>query len=609
MAELPSAADFEIEQGDTSASGSAIEGNEVASRLDRMLADLEGLVDEIAARPNLGGHSAPVDDIATLASIGLLTAALPRRFGGCGLGIEPGGHLPLLRVLALIGGADLVLGRLYEGHVNALILVGTYGTEVQLERAAQNALSGMLFGVWNTGEAKALRLEALGDRFVFAGGKTFASGAAFVRRPIVTAELPDRGWQMTLPRMESPAVVRGVTIDRGFWSPLGMEASESFGIDFTGASIHQDDLIGSAGDFYRDPLFRGGAIRFAAVHAGAVIRLHRLFAAWLQDKGRANDPYQIARLGEIAIEAQSAVLWIERAAAVAEECFAVDADKLATERMVDCANTTRVAIEKIGTSVLQKVVAGVGAHGLLRPNPFEKIVRDLTMYLRQPAPDHALAEVGRIAIRKNNLRAAGAENYMWRNYQKEGSLPPRYFEDIYRRSRDPWNFETSEYEEAKYRNTLALLPRARYRCALEVGSSIGVFTQQLAERCDELISVDVSEKALQAARKRCEQQENVHFVRAQIPMEIPDGRYQLIVVSEVAYYWSRERLELGATLMAQHQEAGDHLALVHLITPVPDYPLTGDEVHDAWLMRPEWRLLNQERYERYRIDILERTDD
>ena len=283
---------------------------------------------------------------------------------------------------------------------------------------------------------------------------------------------------------------------------MGMEGSESFGIDFTGISISSSDLIGNPEDFYREPLFRGGAIRFAAVHAGAVLRLHRLFAEWLETRGRGGDPYQVARLGEVALSAQEAVLWIERAATIAETCFLLNADKLESERMLECANMTRLAVERIATKVMQRVVSGIGAHGLLRPSRFERIVRDLTMYLRQPAPDHTLAEVGRASLRKNNLRADGAASGLWIESIPEGSLPPAYFRQIYERSGDPWNFEKSAYEADKYQETLRSMPRKIYENALEVGCSIGVFTQQLAQRCELLLSVDVSDKALDAARQR-----------------------------------------------------------------------------------------------------------
>ena len=177
-----------------------------------------------------------------------------------------------------------------------------------------------------------------------------------------------------------------------------MESSQSYSLDFSGAVIRPDDLIGGPGDFYRDPLFRGGAIRFAAVQAGAILRLARLFANWMNARGRGADPYQIARLGELELLAQTAVLWLERAAAVAECAMPpAQADEEHTRQMVRCGNMTRLAVERAATAAMSLIVPGVGAHGLLRPARFERILRDLTMYLRQPNPDGALADLGRDA--------------------------------------------------------------------------------------------------------------------------------------------------------------------------------------------------------------------
>jgi alkylation response protein AidB-like acyl-CoA dehydrogenase len=577
--------------------------------LEQLLRSTQCLADDIAARPNRGSTALPREDLLRLAELGLLRAPLPSAHGGLGLGLTPESHLPLLRLLAIIGGADLVLGRLYEGHINALLLVASFGTAAQLAQAAQDCCDGRWFGVWNTGGPEVLRLEPGPCNghltFVLQGAKTFASGAAFIERPIVTAELAGRGWQMTMPRMESPQVAGAVRLDRSFWRPLGMAASESFGVDFSGVTLHEDDLIGAPGDFYRDPLFYGGAIRFSAVQAGAILRLHRLFAARLESSA-STDPYQVARLGEVAIGAQEAVLWIERAAAVASECFSLSASKLQIERMHETADMTRLAMERIANAMLPRIVSGVGAHGLLQPSPFERIVRDLTMYLRQPIPDHTLAAVGRASLRKSSLRAQGAGSGFWLETRRDDSVPPAYFDRIYQRTADPWQFETSAYEAGKYRQTLSVLPRPRYATALEVGCSIGVLTAQLAARADALLGVDVSEIALDAARRRCLSLPNVRLARMRIPDEEPTGCFELIVISEVAYYWQREDLDRAMLMLAAHQATGSHLLLVHHTNPVPDYPLTGDQVHDAWLARTEWRLLTRQRHEGYRLDLLER---
>ncbi len=186
------------------------------------------------------------------------------------------------------------------------------------------------------------------------------------------------------------------------------------------------------------------------------------------------------------------------------------------------------------------------------------------------------------------------------------SLQPSYFDDVYRNSPDPWQFETSAYEAAKYSDTLASLPHPRYRNALEVGCSIGVLTTQLAARCDRLLSIDVSETALASARQRCSALPQVRFARMQMPGEAPEGPFDLIVLSEVAYYWDRGDLDRSASLLAARQPPGSQLLLVHFTPHVPDYPLTGDEVHKLWLARPEWRSLAGHLRESYRVDLLER---
>ena len=370
-----------------------------ASTRETLLDDVQTLADELFGQADPDGTGLPRRALARLQQGNYLLAPLPHALGGLGLGTEPGGHRLMLRVLAALGSADLALGRLYEGHVNALVLIHAYGTPDQLRAAAEDARQGRLFGVWNTGDLEPMRLGALDGNLTLQGSKTFATGAGYVERPLVTAER--NGWQMTLPRMEAPLIAEHILLDRESWTPFGMESSESLTVDFTGARLESHDLIGQPGDMYRDPLFRGGAIRFAAVQAGAVVRLASAFAEWLILRGRQSDPYQIARLGEVELLAQDAVLWIERAGEIAEQCLWPHlTDEATTRNMIRCGNMTRLAIERTATAMMQRIVPGVGAHGLLRPARFERIVRDLTMYLRQPNPDGALADVGRSALQE-----------------------------------------------------------------------------------------------------------------------------------------------------------------------------------------------------------------
>lgn len=187
------------------------------------------------------------------------------------------------------------------------------------------------------------------------------------------------------------------------------------------------------------------------------------------------------------------------------------------------------------------------------------------------------------------------------------SLPPAYFEDVYGANADPWDFETSPYEAAKYTATLAALPRPRYGRAFEIGCSIGVLTERLGVRCDALIAVDVVESVLARARDRCAHLPRVRFARLRVPEAFPDGRFDLILVSEVGYYWSRDDLARSRDRIVTALAPAGHLLLVHWTPPVHDYPLTGDKVHDAFSVVPELCHLAGRREERYRLDLFERA--
>jgi SAM-dependent methyltransferase len=184
---------------------------------------------------------------------------------------------------------------------------------------------------------------------------------------------------------------------------------------------------------------------------------------------------------------------------------------------------------------------------------------------------------------------------------KPSSLSRSYFERLYAGGADPWSFATSAYEREKYDRTLAAL-RPPYESGLEIGCSIGVFTERLADRCAMLVAVDISEEALASARERCALRTNVHFARADVTRDFPPGAFDLIVLSEVGYYWSDEDLARGRDAIAVGGPAGGDVVLVHFLPKVPDYPRDGDDVHAAFLADARFAVTESYRAERYRLD-------
>ncbi|MFD2236164.1 acyl-CoA dehydrogenase family protein [Aureimonas populi] len=293
----------------------------------------------------------------------------------------PGEMAALLALLATVGRGDLSTGRIFEGHVNALFLIDSFGTDEQRERAHATADEGGILGVWNTDlPADPLRVEA--GRLT--GKKAFASGVDGLSQAIVTVPVAG-GRQMLL------VPLAGLPVDRAWWRPLGMRASGSHIVDMSGLEIRPEWWLGAPDDYITQPFFTGGAVRFLAVQAGG---MHAVFDAavdHLSRTGRAGDPHQAHRLARMGCAVETAYLWLARAGEAWEAAQAAS-DAQAGEHLKAVVEGARGAVERAGLDILEEAERGVGAAGLIAPHPLERLSRDLRTYLRQPNPDGAATE-------------------------------------------------------------------------------------------------------------------------------------------------------------------------------------------------------------------------
>jgi predicted TPR repeat methyltransferase len=190
----------------------------------------------------------------------------------------------------------------------------------------------------------------------------------------------------------------------------------------------------------------------------------------------------------------------------------------------------------------------------------------------------------------------------------EASLPAAYFDALYAGDPDPWRFRSSDYEREKYAQTVAALEGRRFARAVEIGCSIGELTARLAPLCDDLLGVDIAQAALDAAAMRNRETPQVHFQRLALPGEQPDGLFDLIVLSEVLYYFGAEDLKRVAAWV-QSALASDGVVLaVHWLGETPDYPQTGDEAVEAFTqaLQPALTTDRRSRQAQYRLDRLAR---
>lgn len=286
--------------------------------------------------------------------------------------------LELLRVLYSVGRHDLPLGRLFEGHVDALQIIARYGGDLQAVAAHTAARGGAVFGVWNADlPAAPLRLTD----GCLQGGKAFASGAGLLSHALVSVDV-DQGRQLLLIDLERTPPA----IDRSWWRVTGMQRSETHVALWDRSPLQDCDFIGMPNDYLQEPWFSGGALRFAAVQAGGITAVVDLVRDHLAAQERSGNSHQRDRLAQLYLAAQSAADAVARAA---REWSSKDVE--ATLAYVAAA---RVAVYEAGERILTLAQAAVGVQAMFLDHPLAEALADLTVYLRQPDPDAQRTRLG-----------------------------------------------------------------------------------------------------------------------------------------------------------------------------------------------------------------------
>lgn len=238
---------------------------------------------------------------------------------------------------------------------------------------------------------------------------------------------------------------------------------------------------------------------------------------------------------------------------------------------------------------LHPLSAAPGDEALLHERMRAHFDRDVEVFF-SPAAEAAPSAADRAEIR-GGARTIGQD----------------YFDDMYARHDDPWGFDSRWYEERKRAVLLAALPRRRYRTLFEAGCATGALTEALVERAERVLAVDLAPAALERARSRLSAHRTVELRRATLPAEWPEGEFDLVVLSEVAYYWAGDDLDRGLTAAVSALTADGHLVACHWRHPVAEYPRSGDEVHAVIAATPGLTRLVRHEEEDFLLEVFGRA--
>lgn len=349
-------------------------------------ATLEPVLAAITRRSVLAdlGKTDLSDDLTALMATGVLsrltTACLPG-----------GATAAAVALLRAIGRANLSVGRLVEGHVNARVLIHLYGNAQQRRHAMSQT---HLHAVWAADGDRPVGIVKRRDATAqLTGHKLFCSGLGLVQRAVVTAQTRDALPQMVLVDVTDP--------HRAYpeaWQVSGMRATRSGRYDLTGLWA---DPLGRPGDYLREPHFDGGIWRYLALHVGGLEALAEETRKRLGE--RASHPLQAARLVELAIAAQGARLWVEAAAKGATVMDAARASPFDVPRVLLARQAVETACQR-GITLAERAL---GTAAFVRGDRIDLIRRDLALFLRQADLDGKMLRAAQ-ALMRSDMRFGDA---------------------------------------------------------------------------------------------------------------------------------------------------------------------------------------------------------
>lgn len=345
----------------------------------------------------------PEEDFDDLFQAGLLAPCVPREHGGLGLGPHRGDAFTLWMMTKELAKADLSLARCWEGHANSLVLLDALAGDEQKARWFPGVVErGDKWVAWSgepqapaPGEAARFgtRVEIVPGGYVVDGTKVFATSAGGAQWAILLVNAAGPGGARHAASPDALLLLGcdladpSVAVDRSWWDPIGMRATASHLVRFTRTFIPESQRIGEPGQYIRDGWQTAFIPHYAASFLGAAEAVYDVALHYLTTQGKGGDPFVQQRIARMSINVETGHLWLRHVAGLWDAGRRPEA-QLAGSR-------ARYLIEHLAEETVGHAIRACGARLLVRPNPVERIYRDLSLYIRHDNDDHILAMIGK----------------------------------------------------------------------------------------------------------------------------------------------------------------------------------------------------------------------
>lgn len=356
-------------------------------------ADFDAVVAQIGegATRRDADPSFPHRSFKALSEAGLLALPVPKPPRARGRRASFAEEWPILRAVAK---ADGSVGRIFDGHLNAVERVSVLAPEPLRMRELEAVASGeLLLGVWGAdpipGEGPPARIVETESGSMLDGVKTFCSGSTGLDRALVAV----RGADVAPgPPLLAYVDLRGggFEIDQTWFRGSGMRSSESHRVIFRGARVLA--VLGEPGELVREPYFARDAIRTATTWAGIADLAVDATLEILAAKSRDRQPDEVVSLaaGKMLAAQKTMDRWLEYAAREA------DADP--EKSLAGFSTELRGTVDACCRKILDEAAHACGSHPFATAGPLDRARRDLELILLQHRLEPALVRIGRRAI-------------------------------------------------------------------------------------------------------------------------------------------------------------------------------------------------------------------